>query len=255
MKIVTTNLALAITCILQFSVASLHAAPAYVQSGYGECYPASTCNVDFGVPGISGVDVTPGNLIVVTIRTDTTNGPVGSVTSQPGSQTCSLGHRRESVVGFWLEVWYCANARGGDTTVTVNVSGPPDQMRIVLDEYSGVALSSPVEDTSSGTATGSTANAGNVTTAGDDRLIHVASATDSDPDSTTAGPGYTLHDLGPDPAGSDKTATQHRVAATAGSYGTTMNNVNDSWAAVAVVFAPAGPPTIRPAAPTQVTAQ
>jgi hypothetical protein len=253
-----TKLPLVITCILQFSVAA-HAAPAHVQSGYGECYPATSCSVDFGVPGKSGVSVAPGSLIVVTIRTDTTNGPVTSVTSQPGSQTCSLGERRNSVTGFWLEVWYCANARGGDTTVTVNVSGPADQLRVVLDEYSGVAQSSPVEDTPvSATGTSATANAGNITTTGDNRLIHAAAAADhnSDSDTFTPAAGYTIHDLGgSDPQGSDKTMTQHRVAATAGSYGTTMGNINDSWAAVAVAFASAGPPAIRPAAPTALTVQ
>jgi hypothetical protein len=116
-------------------------------------------------------------------------------------------------------------------------------------------LSSPIENTSSGTGTGSTASAGNIITLGVNSLIHVASATDSDPDSATSGPGYTLHNLGPDPGGSDKTATQHRVAVTAGSYGTTMNNVNDSWAAVAVVFASGGLPVILPDPPTGLTAQ
>jgi hypothetical protein len=140
----------------------------------------------------------------------------------------------------------------------VNVSGPADQLRVVLDEYSGVAQTSPVEGTPvSATGTAATANAGNITTTGVDRLIHVAAAADhnSDSDQFTPGAGYTIHDLGPDPDGSDKTMTQHRVAATAGSYGTTMGNINDSWAAVAVAFASSGAPTIRPAAPSGLTAQ
>jgi hypothetical protein len=115
-------------------------------------------------------------------------------------------------------------------------------MRIVLTEYSGIATSSHVGTSVSGQGTSATANAGNITTTGANYLIHVAAAADGndDADTFTPGPGYTIHDLGPDPNGSDKTMTEHRVAATAGSYGTTMGNLNDSWAAIAVAYKPSG---------------
>lgn len=226
--------------------------PAHVQSGYGECYPATTCDVEFGVPGIPGVPVTSGNLLVATIRTDNNGVTCTSVTSQPGNQKWTVDRRQLSVTNFYLEVWSCPNATGGDTTVTVKCSGPPDQMRIVLDEYTGIATSSHVNGTPvSDTDTSATANAGNITTTVSNALIHSAGAADGndDADTFTPGPGYTIHYLGPDPAGSDKTMTQHRVAATAGSYGTTMGRLNDSWAAVAVAYAPSGgadntPPTL-----------
>jgi hypothetical protein len=218
-----------------------YAAPAHVQSGYGECYPETTCDVTFGVPGVPGVAVTAGDLIVVTIRTDNNAVTVGSVVSNPGNQTCTVDKRQLSVTDFYLEVWSCPNATGGDTTVTVTMSGgPPDQMRIVLDEYSGVATSSPVDGTPVGD-TGfptSCADAGNITTTTANALIHVAGAADGndDADTFTPGTGYTIHILGPDPNGSDKTMTQHRVATTAGTYNTEMCNINDNWADVAVAY-------------------
>jgi MYXO-CTERM domain-containing protein len=158
----------------------------------------------------------------------------------PGDETWTVDRRQLSVTNFYLEVWSRTNATGGATTVTVTCSGPPDQMRIVLTEYSGIATSSHVDATVAATDTGATADAGDITTTGPNRLIHVAAASDGndDADTFTPGPGYTIHDLGPDPSGSDKTMTQHRVAATAGDYGTTMGNINDSWAAVAVAYRP-----------------
>ena len=234
------------------------AQPAYVQSGYGECYPSTTCTVTFGVPGVPGVPVTAGSLLVATVRTDNNGeaGTVQSVTSQPGNRTWTRDRRQVSPTDFFLEVWSLPNAPGGVTTVTVTQGGPADQQRIVLTEYSGVATSNHVDATTSGAATGATANAGNITTPGTDRLIHVAVAADGndDADSFTPGPGYTIHDLGPDPYGSDKTMTQHRVAAIAGAYGTTMGNIHDSWAAVAVAYKPSGSggSVPAPAAPTNV---
>jgi hypothetical protein len=206
---------------------------------------------------VSGKLVKPGSLIVVTTRSDNNNGPVTSVTTIPaGSQPCALARRHQSVTGFWLDVWFCPNAVGGLTNVTVKLSGPSDQMRIALAEYSGIAASNPVDNVASGTGTSATANAGSITTLGANRLIHVAVGSDGndDADRFTPGSGYTIHNLGPDPDGSDKTMTEHRSAATAGSYGATMGNVNDSWAAVAVAFKASGSGTTNPppAAPTQV---
>ena len=233
-----------LSCVLLLIAIPAHGAPAYVQSGYDEAVPVTTLNVDFSIPG-PAADVTAGNLIVVTVRTDNTHGPVASVTSQPGNQTGILAKRQQSGTSFWLEVWYIQNATGGATTVTVTVSGTADAIRVVLDEYSGVALSSPVDGTPvSGTATSATANAGDITTTVANALIHIAAACDGNDDfGTNATPptGYSDHYLGPDPgAGSDKTATASGVEATAGTYPTTMANANDTWAAVAVAFAPAG---------------
>jgi len=226
---------------------SAWAIPAYVQSGYNECVPCTSLNINFSMPDdkLGSEDVTPGNLIVVTVRTDNTNGPVTSVTSQPGNQTGILAKRQLSVTSFWLEVWYIPNATGGPTTVTVNIAGPADGLRVVLEEYSGIALSSPVNGTPvSATATSATANAGNITTTVANALIHIGAGTDGNADfGTIATPpaGCDDHFLGPDPgAGSDKTATANCRAATPGSYATTLANANDSWAAVAVAFAPTG---------------
>jgi hypothetical protein len=228
---------------LFLSIAVAPAAPAHIQSGYGEAFPETVGTVTFGVPGVSGEDVTAGSLLVLSYRSDNNTGnTVSSVTSSPGSPTWTKAAAQLSVTDFWLEVWYCTNAPAGSTTVTVTVGSPADQMRMTLDEYSGVAVAAPVDDTSTATDTGATANPGNVTTSATDVLIHVAVASDGndEADTFTAGSGYTIHNLGPDPSGSDKTMTQHRVAATAGTYGTTMGNINDSWSGVAVAFLPAG---------------
>jgi hypothetical protein len=223
----------------------LWAVPAFVQSGYGECYPATRCNVDFGVPGIPGVPVTAGNLIVVTIRTDTHGAVCTSVTSQPGNQTCTVDRRQISETNFYLEVWSCPNATGGDTTVTVTCGGPADQMRIILTEYSGVALSDHVNATVSDFEDGddsSVASAGTITTTVANALIHVAAAANHNNDAYLwePGEGYEVPWLGGDPTGSDKTQTQHRVAATAGGYNTDMTlSSSDWWASVAVAYVPA----------------
>jgi len=257
MQILRQHLALVVVFLL--IATTTYAAPAFVQTGYSECTGCTSLNVNFNMPDDKpgSEDVTAGNLIVVTVRTDNTNGPVNSITSNPGNQTCLLGKRQVSQTAFWLEVWYCPNATGGATTITVNNSGAADGLRVALAEYSGVALSSPVDGTPvSAAATGATANAGNITTTVANALIHIGAGTDGNADfGTNAVPpaGCDDHFLGPDPgAGSDKTATASCLAATPGSYPTTMANANDTWAAVAVAFSPSGGDTTPPAAPTNL---
>jgi hypothetical protein len=243
---------------LLLAATTAYAVPAWVQSGYEECGPCTSLVVDFTFPDDKpgSENVTAGNAIVVTVRTDNTNGPVNSVTSQPGSQTGTM-KKRETMLGFWLEVWCIPNATGGATTVTVNNSGAPDSLRVVLDEYSGFDSTCALAGTPvSGTGTGSTTNAGNITTTLANSLIHVGVGSDGvGAENATAGSGYTLHFLGSSPTGSDKTRTEDRVTATAGSYGTTMTINSDSWAAVAVAFAASGGDTTPPAAPTGVSVQ
>jgi len=217
------------------------AVPAYVQSGYGECYPATSCDVDFGVPGIPGMDVKEGSLLVMTTRTDNNVGnEVQSVTSVPAC-TWARDVQQFSSTGFWIEVWSCPKAPAGDYTVTVKVGSPEDQMRIILTEYSGIAASGhidgmPVSDTHIESAC---SDAGFITTSLPNSLIHAVGAANGNDDAYTftPGEGYTVHDLGGDPRGSDKTMTQHRVAVTPGTYNTEMCNINDDCAGVAVAYA------------------
>jgi hypothetical protein len=132
-------------------------------------------------------------------------------------------------------------------------------MRIILDEYSGATsfhVDAPVSD-NSGASQDDCADAGTITTTVANTLIHSAAAADGndDADLFTAGTGYTIHDLGPDPNGSDKTMTQHRVAATASGYNTEMCNINDYSATAAVAYVPAGGgggDTMPPASPSNL---
>ena len=216
------------------------AEPAFVQAGY---YPdqcsSSSCDITFNIDSLS---VTAGNLIVVGVRTDDEGGVVSSVTSNPGSQSCSEAIEQISQTAFWLDVWYCPNATGGSTTVTVNLTGTIGVgNRFAIAEYSGVATSSPVHGTPiSAAGTSSTADAGDYTTTESNALLVLWAGTDGNdnfgPDATPPA-GWSKPYLGPDPGdGADKFAMAYRVAATAGTYDAYFNNADDTWAAAAVAF-------------------
>ncbi|MBV8988535.1 MAG: heparin lyase I family protein [Solirubrobacterales bacterium] len=124
--------------------ASAVAQPAFVQgttnSGSGTSLAQSYAS-----------NVAPGDLLVAMVRT-------GGNTSVSDNQDGNWTETQSSPDGV-NSMWYFQDAKGGPTTVTLTGSsaGP---MRLVLAEYSGVALTSALDGESCDTTVGATASTG-----------------------------------------------------------------------------------------------
>ena len=238
------KLSIVLCGILMFLLYSVPAwaVPAFVQAGHysSEC-SSSTCNMTFN---LENEPVTPGNMILVGVRTDNGGGGVSSVTTSQGDTCYQAIEQLDLYTNFWLEMWYCPDTVGGYTTVTVHLTGTiGNGNRMAMAEFSGVATVSPVHGTPvSDSDEGSTADAGDLTTTISDALLVVWAGcngnNDFGPDSVPP-PGWSKPYLGPDPGdGADKYAMAYYVASSPGTYDAYLENANDYWSAAAVAFIP-----------------
>jgi hypothetical protein len=255
---------IALICVWASLIAATASArPTLVQAKYGEAYPSTKISVSFDTP------VTAGSLIVAGVRPS--NGGLATITF--GGRTLTKDARTPIVTVFSYEMHSLVNAPGGATTVTATVTGPAGQERMWIAEFSGVAASNPLQDTSSngaGVSESPVMSAGAVTTVGANALIVCTAAVDTDHFGGTCasqrgecdpdpGVGYTMVNL--QEFDDDKTAFSYGVFASAGSHGCSMTSVSGSpngWSAIAAAYKPSGDggggssTQTTPAAPTHV---
>lgn len=157
---------------------------------------------------------TAGNLLVIGVfwKGAVT---ISGVTGGAGTFVdCGAGKLTRPTDGF-LQVFYAPNIAGGSNTVTVDFSGTPTagETNVFKDEYSGVALSTPVDVTATGTATStSTVTSGNLVTAQNDEVMH-AFAGGNAASPGTAGTNFTLVQTN----GGDN-GTEYRILSATGTY-------------------------------------
>jgi hypothetical protein len=96
-------------------------------------------------------------------------------------------------------IWYCPNCKGGANTLSCTTAGG---CQSVWAEYSGIALTSPldVQNASTATGTGTAAASNSITTTKDGDLIigYGWNSTTNSP-TITAGSGFTLRNNNPSP--------------------------------------------------------
>jgi len=222
------------------------AAPAWVRSYSHYDYPVTS--TQFTVPNVGS-----GNLLVVAIRLST--GGATTVTS-PGASWTKDVHVTQSSLGWTFDVWSAPNVPGGNTTITVSITGGGTSVRIVANEYSGIAANSPAHKTSGASGTSGSVNAGSVTTTINNCTLFAAAATDSDLLGWKAGSNYTIRNQCTNGEPGQKLCTEDRGPVAAGTYSDSFTINSDSWAAILVAYAPAsGSDTTPPAAPTGVRVQ
>lgn len=146
--------------------AAAWAAPAFVQSNSNSASSGTTVAVAYSS------NLTAGNLITVCINA---NKGVTSLTD-------SLGHTYTAATlltdgsTYAMGLYYVPNITGGANTVTLTLNGAVTYAHAEIHEYSGVATTSPLDQTTGQfqAAPGTGANAvtsGNVTTTTDGQLI------------------------------------------------------------------------------------
>jgi hypothetical protein len=174
---------------------------------------------NFLVCCVRGFSAAPGVLSVADTQTNTWVKAAGDWVDNPG------GVQNE------IQTWYVTNCKAGANTVTLSTAGSAAFLRIIILEYSGIALSSPEDGNSHGAGSSTSWASGNITTTATDLLIGNIQDENANPSFTPTG-GWTLRkDTGDSFAVYDQL---NQVAGTYGFSGTVGSSSN--WAAMINAF-------------------
>lgn len=138
------------------------------QGGSGGAYIQSNNTVVSGTPGTSlavsfSSNTTAGDAIIV---------PAGVYMTTISSVTDSQGNTyTQSVANGGNAIFVAPNIIGGADTVTVHFAASSSFDAAYILEYSGVLTSSPLDQATSATGTGTTANSGNITTTSANEIL------------------------------------------------------------------------------------
>ena len=200
------------------------------QSCVGSLVASANCTIS---------SVGPGHTLVLAVKLSI-GGPM-TVTS-PGLTWIRDASRTHAGLGWIDEVWSLPNTPPGTIPITVTSTGGATAIRIILNEFSGLATTSWVDKTVANSGTGSAVNTGSVTTTVDNDTLFVVAGTDSDLLGWSPGPGYTIrnrncsHDIEPD----QKICVEDRGPVPIGTYSGTFTITPDSWVAILVAYKPSG---------------
>jgi hypothetical protein len=220
-------------------VSPAFAAPAFVQSTSTQLTvpnSATSATISFAS------NVTASDLIVALVRWTSTSQVVTTttVTDSRGNTyfpATSVMIDTGENPNDYSQVWYAPNGASGATAVTANFGGATLLTAVSIQEYSGVATSSPL-DTSS-TFINSTANATTTFTSGTSTTrfpndVLFGGFTTGVAHGSNAGAGYTKREV---PATSLYYLTEDRVVSATGTYAATGTiNAADDFAGFMVAF-------------------
>lgn len=187
-------------------------------------------------------NVTQGNLIIVAILVVDAGSGLGTITSVTDtlgntytdiglSQTYGGGTRRQNI-------FYARNISGGANTVTVGLT--TGHCYIGIHEYSGVALTGPLDQTQRATATDASPTSPNVTTTENNELLFATIST-IQARTITAGAGFTPR-VNPFATGRDQLKTEDKNGSPAGSFAATGSlDTSAEWSVLFATFKPFSP--------------
>src|SRR5690348_49330 len=90
---------------------------------------------------------TAGNALIVAIGTNATNRTVSSVTDNGSHTNTWVKLTSQAAQSQNVEIWYSLNVPAGITQVTVNIANGPGIVMVNINEYSGIARASAVDQT------------------------------------------------------------------------------------------------------------
>lgn len=173
----------------------------------------SASNSTTGATSAVTITVTAGSLLHVSCSSTSTN------SSMAVSDDRSQSYTSLASTSNLHSIHYFANAAAGSTTITCTMGGSPGITKIAVEEYSGVATSSPTDGTAScGTTSYSTSHTMPSITTTQDNSIVIGSIFARYGDNPSAAGGYT--------ARTDTTynLVEDIIRATAGSGAPTSTN-------------------------------
>lgn len=187
----------------------------------------------FGSSTVSGNAIAVGARIGAQGRTVTASDNKSNSYSQAKNQTFNTGNE--------LFGHYALNVTGGAShQVTVGISGAAASIRFTIHEESGVATSSALDQSNSGSGSSTAPDSGNVTTTVADEWIFGICATDTDV-GFTAGASFGHLVMSPSTGGSQREATEDRIVSATSTYSApfTVSPTND-WGCIVLAFKAAG---------------
>lgn len=222
------------TILGMFSPKVAQAAIAHVQSSAGgnQCGSVTDCVVSY--PG----NTTAASLLVGTCRYASGGRTITYSDTQTNSYALADEHIEVNDSNGTLIVYYAMNTAGGTTDATTcHISGTALTMRATVGEYSGVALTSALDQAVSAEGSGLSLASGALTPNQNGSLLFVATF-EGGTTSVLPGTDFTTRSTVPD-AVSVRIATEDYIQPTAASHDGTMTQAaNQVWAAVLVVFKP-----------------
>jgi len=184
-----------------------------------------------------------GNFNVIIVGWNDATSNVTNVTDSKGNvYVRAIGPTRNASFNLSQSIYYAASIAGapaGGNTVTVAFSPAAAYADVRILEYSGVAITAPVDATAGTTGQSATASSGAFTTTQAGDLIVAGSMVQTL--STAAGSGYTLRFI----TQPDGDVAEDRVAGAPGSYTATHSLQSGAWVMQAVAFK-AAPPDLSP---------
>ena len=173
-----------------------------------------------------GSSVTTGNLIVIGLSAQNTlQFPSNAITDNKGNTYKEVVDKANAT--HHIAIYYAANVSGGSSfTASTSVTAAT----ISIQEYTGVATSSPLDKFNSSTGLTTTLDSGSVTVSTSSELYFGAGNSITSGTTWTAGVGYTLREQA---TTTERQATEDRVinTATTTSAKFTISGSSDTWAA------------------------
>jgi len=173
---------------------------------------------------------TAGNFLIVT---GTAARPAGTLTiADTAGDTFSpaIGPVTDTTQNVTAYVWYVPSCKGGPNTVTLTPATAA-ALEIHISEWTGLATTSPVDQTASATGTGTTASSGAATTTVNGELIFGYTFLFN---TATAGSGFTPMSL------VNGDLDEYQVQSAAGSIAATFTQTSGTWFVLMATFKPAG---------------
>jgi|GEM_PF-2110462 VCBS repeat-containing protein len=179
--------------------------------------------------------VKAGNLIMVA---------VSSWPNQPSSITDSLGNvytavaapKKSSGANAYTALYYAKNIKGGADTVTFKNSGTGNDLSVIITEFSGANLTSPLDAALSSSGSSSTPTSGNMTPTATGDLV-VGATTHNNTEVTSAGTGFTIIIATEDNQTYQSLAMEYKTQPTTSAVAANFSlSRSDGWAVVGALF-------------------
>lgn len=159
-------------------------------------------------------DVAAASRIIVAVRI----GVVGRTITVTDSKGNSYNQDEfQTASGQDLAIYSASNATAGANTVSCGISGAADSIRLAIHEYSGLDASA-LDQTASGTGTGTAADSGATpTTTVADELLFACCSTGANRD-LTAGTNFTEREVVVQGSATERLLTEDRIVSATGAY-------------------------------------
>lgn len=176
---------------------------------------------------------TTGNLIVVHLSWDNTSRTVSSITDNKGNTYQSVNGVSTWNTTYRSELYYAFDITGGGApiTVTANLSGNSSTyFQIYMSEYSGIDITSPLDQKSANKGSTTSVSSGAKTTSMNGELIYGVSIGASG--LLTKGSGFTARST------VNQNVVEDKIGTTAGTYSATFISAGGNWVAEMATFKP-----------------